>query len=130
MSESESVTKAKSGHMSSTISMVLIGGLTLSVILVIVGEFVSLSRYASFITHYRIFNGEPSDYRTIEGVIRDVFHGKARAIIQLGIVVLMATPVVRVAFSLLAFGLEGDRKYVLISAFVLCTLMYSLLSST
>ncbi len=48
-------------------------------------------------------------------------------IAQLGIVVLVATPVVRVAASVVAFTLEGDRLYAVITLVVLAILLTSLL---
>jgi uncharacterized membrane protein len=48
------------------------------------------------------------------------------AITQLGLLVLIATPVVRVAISVVGFALEGDRLYVAITAAVLTILLLSL----
>ena len=53
---------------------------------------------------------------------------RARSIIQAGILLLIATPIARVAFSLAGFGLERDGKYVVITAIVLAVLLYSLTS--
>jgi len=47
-------------------------------------------------------------------------------IIQLGLLLLIATPVARVVFSLVAFALERDRVYVTITVIVLAILAYSL----
>jgi uncharacterized membrane protein len=44
------------------------------------------------------------------------------AIIVLGLLILMVTPVVRVAISAIAFGLEHDRVYVIITLVVLAIL--------
>ena len=46
---------------------------------------------------------------------------------QLGLIVLVATPIVRVAASLVGFALEGDRLYVGITAVVLAILLASVL---
>jgi uncharacterized membrane protein len=48
------------------------------------------------------------------------------AITQLGLVVLLATPVARVAASVVGFALEGDRLYVTITAVVLLILLTSI----
>ena len=53
----------------------------------------------------------------------------ARAIIQLGLLLLIATPVARVLFSAIAFALERDSMYVVITLIVLAILLYSLLGS-
>jgi uncharacterized membrane protein len=51
---------------------------------------------------------------------------RGRGLIQLGLLLLIATPVARVAFSLLAFVLQRDRTYVMLTAFVLLLLLASL----
>ena len=48
------------------------------------------------------------------------------AIAQAGLLVLVATPVVRVGVSLVAFALERDRLYAAITAAVLGLLLVSL----
>lgn len=47
-------------------------------------------------------------------------------ITQLGLIVLVATPVLRVATSVVGFALEGDRLYVAITLIVLAILLMSL----
>ena len=49
-----------------------------------------------------------------------------RAIIQLGLLLLIATPVARVLFSAIAFAIERDYMYVVITLIVLAILLYSL----
>jgi uncharacterized membrane protein len=49
------------------------------------------------------------------------------AIIQLGFLILLATPVARVALSLFLFATEKDRLYVYITASVLMILLFSML---
>ena len=51
----------------------------------------------------------------------------ALAIIQCGILMLIATPVARVAFSIFVFLEEHDFLYVAIAALVLLILLYSLI---
>ena len=52
----------------------------------------------------------------------------ARAIIQLGLLLLIATPVARVVFSVYAFARQRDWVYVVVTLIVLGVLLYSLLS--
>ena len=49
-----------------------------------------------------------------------------QAVILAGLLILIVTPVARVAFSILAFALEHDRLYVVITIIVLLTLLYSI----
>jgi uncharacterized membrane protein len=104
-------------------------GVLLSAGIVFAGGILYLWRHGLEPAGFNVFKGEPSDLRSISGILRDTFHLRGRGIIQLGIVVLIATPVARVALSILGFIEEGDRLYVGIAAFVLVVLLYSLLSS-
>ena len=51
---------------------------------------------------------------------------RGEAIVTLGLLVLIATPVMRVAVSVVAFIQHRDRTYALITAAVLCLLLLSL----
>src|SRR5689334_4180740 len=62
---------------------------------------------------------------TIGDVIAGVGHGDPRAIIALGLLILLATPVLRVAVSVVTFALERDWRYVAITAAVLAILILS-----
>ncbi len=76
-----------------------------------------------------IFRGEPSDFRTIPGIIDSVLNGRGRGWIQLGLLFLIATPIARVVFCVVGFALERDRLYIVFTAIVLAVLLYSLLGS-
>ena len=52
----------------------------------------------------------------------------AASVIQLGILLLIATPVVRVVFCVVGFARQRDRLYVAVSSLVLAILIYSLMS--
>jgi uncharacterized membrane protein len=88
-----------------------------------------LLRHGSSAPNYAVFRGEPVDLRTVSGIVRDAFSLRTRGIIQLGLVLLIATPVARVAFSVLAFALERDWLYVVVTLIVLGVLIYSLAGS-
>jgi uncharacterized membrane protein len=49
---------------------------------------------------------------------------------QLGLLLLIATPIARVAFSAVAFAIEGDKMYVLFTLIVFGVLLYSLFGSS
>jgi uncharacterized membrane protein YfcA/uncharacterized membrane protein len=55
---------------------------------------------------------------------------RPQSFISVGLLLLIATPVVRVAISILAFMLEKDRKYVIITCIVLAILVFSIVSGT
>jgi len=101
-------------------------GVVLAAAIVLVGGGVYLMRHRVPVTDYRVFQGEPGDLRSVSGIFREAlaFHG--RGLIQLGLLVLIATPVARVAFSFFAFLYERDWTYILVTLFVLGLLVYSL----
>ncbi len=70
---------------------------------------------------------EPADYTSLSGIVRGVLALQATEWIQLGVVVLILTPIVRVLLSLVEFSLARDWVYVGITAVVfLVILMNSL----
>jgi uncharacterized membrane protein len=54
-------------------------------------------------------------------------HFSAAAVIQFGLLLLIATPVARVVFSAIAFAVERDKLYVAFTLTVLAILTYSLM---
>jgi uncharacterized membrane protein len=103
-------------------------GVFLSGLVVLGGGALYLVRHGREPFVYEIFRGEPSNLRSIEGIIDSVKSVSARGIIQLGLLMLIATPVARVAFSVGGFALEKDWKYVVMTLVVLTVLVYSILS--
>jgi uncharacterized membrane protein len=106
-------------------------GVLISAAVVLLGASIYLSRHAHEPADYRVFRGEPSEYRTIRGVIQSVIVGRGRgqSLIQLGLLLLIATPIARVAFSVVGFAIERDRLYVVFTLLVLAILLYSFLGS-
>jgi uncharacterized membrane protein len=102
-------------------------GVLLSAAVVLAGAYIYLARHAHEPANYRIFRGEPTDYRTISGVIHSVMNGRGRGLIQLGLLLLIATPIARVSFSVVGFAIERDRMYVVFTLIVLAILLFSLL---
>jgi uncharacterized membrane protein len=72
------------------------------------------------------FLGEPAFLVSIAGIVRSALTFNGAAIAQLGLLLLIATPVARVAFTLVAFALQRDRTYVVITTIVLALLVYAL----
>ncbi|MGA2965123.1 MAG: DUF1634 domain-containing protein [Terriglobales bacterium] len=104
-------------------------GVLLSAAIVLWGACIYLFRHAHEPADYRVFRGEPSDFRTIPGVLQSALNGHGRGWIQLGLLFLIATPIARVAFSIVGFAMERDRMYVAFTLIVLAILLYSLLGS-
>jgi uncharacterized membrane protein len=108
------------------IGTLLRAGVILSASVVFIGGILFLIRYGSTRPHYGVFQGEPDDLRSLFGIIHSATALHGRGIIQLGLLVLIATPVARVVFSVVAFALERDRLYVVVTLIVLGVLTFSL----
>jgi len=104
-------------------------GVLLAAAVVAIGGLLYLAHHGGEPVAYHVFRGEPRALRNIPGIVSSVDGFGARGIIQLGLLLLIATPVARVAFSAFAFLLERDRMYVVVTLIVLATLLYSLAAS-
>ena len=111
------------------IGNLLRAGVMLSAAVVLTGGVLYLMAHGGARTDYRVFQGEPSDLREIGGIVHEAFAGGSRGIIQLGLLLLIATPIARVAFAVFAFAAERDRMYVGFTLIVLAILMYSLIGT-
>ena len=114
-------------RMDLVIGNLLRSGVVLSATIVLFGAVIYLVRHGHSPTEYRVFRGEPSDLRSVRGILRDALALRGRGIIQLGLLFLIATPVARVAFSIFGFAEEHDRMYVIVASIVLLVLVYSLI---
>ena len=97
-----------------------------SAVVVAIGGIALLIQHGAARADFRSFRGEPSELSSLGGIVRGVSRLDSAAIVQLGLVLLIATPVMRVGLTLIAFWRQRDRLYVLITAFVLTLLAYSL----
>jgi uncharacterized membrane protein len=111
------------------IGYLLRAGVLLSATIVLIGGIVYIVRHGSDTTDYHTFRGELSHLRGINGILQGSLHLSGRAIIQLGLLLLIATPVARVIFSAVAFARERDYLYVAFTLAVLAVLAYSLLGA-
>src|SRR5262249_55067181 len=113
-----------------TVGNLLRIGVSVAASVVAIGGAIYLARHWSEPVHYGVFAGEPSDYRNVTGILHQALGLRGRGIIQLGLLLLIATPVARVAFSAWAFAEEKDRMYVGFTVIVFGVLLYSLLGSS
>jgi uncharacterized membrane protein len=78
--------------------------------------------------HPRLDQFEPELLRSPVHILREAASLSSLGLIMLGLLLLIATPVTRVIFSVVAFALQGDYLYVLFTLLVLCVILYSLFS--
>jgi uncharacterized membrane protein len=125
-----SETPAEHGHedyaLEQRLGTLLRGGVILSASVTLIGGIMFLASHGTVPVSYHTFSGEPEGLRTVGGVIEGVVHGDSISIIQLGVLLLIATPIARVLFSVLGFARERDWMYVACSTLVLALLLYGL----
>lgn len=109
------------------VGQLLLTGIIISAAVVFIGAVIFLVRHGGAPADFRTFKGEPNDLRSVRGIVQRAIHLSGRGIIQLGLLLLIATPVARVAFAVFGFAEEGDRLYVGFTLLVLAVLIYSLM---
>lgn len=113
----------------SRMGRLLQAGVSVAALTMAVGGVLYLRQEGGAKASYTHFHTVDPNLKTIAGVIREVRALHPTAIIQLGVLMLIATPVLRVAFAVLGFALERDWLYTFISAIVLALLSYALLGA-
>jgi uncharacterized membrane protein len=101
-------------------------GVIISGLVVLAGGILYLLRYGHDRVHYESFVADRERLPSLRVVARNALYGDARAIVECGLLLLIATPVARVAFSIIGFSLERDRLYVVLTLIVFLILIYSL----
>jgi uncharacterized membrane protein len=101
-------------------------GVLTSVVIVLIGAVFYLFQHGHEIPWYHEFKGEPKRIREVKMVWQTAWQGRGRSIIQLGLFVLIATPIARIIFSIIGYILERDYLYVIITLIVLSVILYSL----
>ena len=108
---------------------VLRSGVLLAAAIVLAGGIIYVARRGSSKADFAVFRSEPMELRSVRGIISQATTGSGRGLIQLGLLVLIATPILRVLFSVVGFWLERDFAYVALTLIVLGVLAYSLLAA-
>jgi len=124
--------------MQSVLSKTLLYGVVLSTMIIIVGLVYMAGTYSSgyqcdftsaslsCLLNYNANVIPHGDYpNNLASIASGLIQLRPFAIIQLGVIVLLATPVIRVFASLLLFAIEKDKQFVLITLFVLLVLLFS-----
>jgi uncharacterized membrane protein len=99
----------------------------IAAMIVLAGGILYLVQNGGNSPEYHVFKGEPKSLRTISGILKELLTLDGLGIIQIGLLLLIATPVVRVIFSVFAFVLQRDRIYVIVTLIVLTVLIFSIL---
>jgi uncharacterized membrane protein len=94
--------------------------------LVALGGVFYLLRHGQQPVAYARFRPEPLTLRHPSRLLHQLRRSGAQAMLVLGILVLLATPVCRVIFAVVSFAIERDRLYVVISGIVLAVLLFGI----
>jgi uncharacterized membrane protein len=111
------------------IGNLLRAGVLIAAVVVVFGAVIYLSRYSLQPANFSVFRGEAAALRTFPAIVRGAVHLHGKSIIQFGLLLLIATPIARVMFSVLGFAIERDYLYVALTLIVLAVLLYSLIGS-
>lgn len=95
-------------------------------LVVVIGAVIYLLQHGLQPADYRVFHGTPAELRRIGGIVQSAVALRGRGTIQLGLLLLIATPIARVMFSIFGFAEERDRMYMAFTAVVLVILLFSL----
>jgi uncharacterized membrane protein len=109
-----------------TVGILLRVGVTLAAVVVLAGGGFYLLGHGHETPDYRTFKGEPSDLRGPVAIVTEALTRDTRGIIQFGLLLLLATPIARVLFSVFAFLRQRDYLYVVLTLVVLTLLLGSL----
>ncbi|MGN6179925.1 MAG: DUF1634 domain-containing protein [Mucilaginibacter sp.] len=118
----------KDRDMQAVIGWVLRLGVIISIFIVFIGGVIYLWRHGHEVVDHHTFKGVPEFISTFHGIFANSFTLHGQAIIQLGIALLIATPILRIIFSTIGFALEKDKLYVFVSLLVLAIIFASMLS--
>jgi uncharacterized membrane protein len=105
-------------------------GVGLAAGVVLVGAAIYLAGNGTRPADYRVFVGEPAELNTVDGIWHEALALHGRGIIQLGLLLLIATPVARVVLAMAGFAVERDWMYVGVAVLVLLPLLYGLFGSS
>ncbi len=103
-------------------------GVIAAAVLVLAGGVYYLIENAGTVADYHTFHPAAKHTLDLAGIVQNALALNSLGIIQLGLLVLVATPLVRVILSVVAFVLERDLLYVVVTVIVLTVLLYSFLA--
>ncbi len=93
---------------------------------IFLGGVMNLLRHGRETVMWERFNGEPAALRSLSGIAEAAMAAQGKGVIQLGVILLIAVPVLRVAVSAIVFLWERDFMFAGLTLLVLVILGYSL----
>jgi uncharacterized membrane protein len=111
------------------ISRLLRAGVSLSFCVIALGTVISFGHHPDYFSSHQALSTLASPKatfpRTTSEVLQGILHLQGKAIVIAGLFLLIATPVMRVAVSIVAFAIDRDWMFVAITTLVLALLVLS-----
>ena len=116
-------------RMENLISHVLRLGVVVSLLVIVTGTVVSFIHHPGYLWSHeelgRLTSPDGFSMPSLHAVLASILAGRGQAIVMLGLLLLIATPVLRVAVSIVVFLIQKDMVFAWITMFVLTLLVLS-----
>lgn len=123
--------RSRVGDVEIWVSHLLRAGVVLSLVVILAGTLLTFWHHRDYMTNstsIRELTGAGWEFpHDLRAVAASALAGEGRGLVVGGLLILILTPVMRVALTLVMFFVEKDRPYVLLSAIVLALLTISFL---
>ena len=115
--------KVRDADLEKVIGNLLRYGVLTSSLVVLTGGIVYLIRHGGQLPQYHEFRGEPDKMKKPVLMWEAIWRGEGRPLIQLGLLILVATPIARIVFSFVGYLLEKDYLYAVLTVIVLLVIL-------
>lgn len=113
----------------SAISTILRAGVAISITIIAIGLAMTFAHHRDYFSSRpalgTLIDARANYTASMSSVLEGAREGRGQSIVMIGILVLIATPVIRVATSIALFAAERDGVYVVITSVVLLLLILS-----
>ena len=113
-------------ELDASVARMLLVGVSIAALVVFAGGILLLRQPLIPIPDYTHFHAVDPSLRSLKGITGSAFHLNPRAIVQFGLIILIATPIARVVYCIFGFARQHNKLYTGISTLVLVILLYSL----
>ncbi len=117
-------------RLESIIGQLLRTGVLLAAATVLAGGVLYLAQHHADPARFHVFVAGGANIRSLSGIVLAALHGESIAIMQVGLLLLILTPIARVALAVVGFFLERDRLYTAVSLIVFAILVFSLIHAS
>jgi uncharacterized membrane protein len=126
MAEQQDMRRSSSAdqRMERRMGLLLRTGVMAAALTVALGGVVYLAQHGRDAVSYSVFRAMPLSVDHPRIVVEQIRASRAELVLDIGILLLIATPVMRVVLGLFSFARERDWMYVVVSALVLGALLF------